>query len=292
MKAKDFVGGRGKKVSYETEMFRIPTLLKPTVQLIGLQFRLQWDGLSDPQGKNLISRLQLAIPNIEQPADTNKRNQISGKQKVPKPDSKYKEDEEDADADVDEIEEEESDQSDEQTIRDQAANMQKYLTNVRMLEREAEAAAVELSELRSRVKDLAADRDGWQASAEQWAVVAEQSQTLVDAMRLELVEARLQLTECQQDCKRDAVERQRLEADVIALQVNLADMREQVNNQAAQVEERYEEVEQRVVFPEVIAILQNAIKTPDQGGKYSRSNGSGVKKAVEQALKLLSSDNE
>lgn len=79
MERTEFIGGRGKKVGYETQMYRIPTPLKPTVEKLGLQFRLLWDGLTDPKGEKLISRIELAIPDKEQLAASNGANQISGK---------------------------------------------------------------------------------------------------------------------------------------------------------------------------------------------------------------------
>lgn len=73
----DFKGGRGKKAGYETQMYRIPTPLRPVVEAMGLQFRLLWDGLSDPQGEKLISRIQAAIPDSEQIGCSNGKNLIS-----------------------------------------------------------------------------------------------------------------------------------------------------------------------------------------------------------------------
>ncbi len=87
----DFKGGRGKKVSYETQMYRIPTPLRPTVERLGMQFRLLWDGLVDPTGEKLISRLNAAIPDPEQLADDNGKNQISGKSEAAISDIKYAE---------------------------------------------------------------------------------------------------------------------------------------------------------------------------------------------------------
>lgn len=80
MKESEFRGGRGKRVEYATEMYRIPSALKPTVQNLGRQFRLLWGGLSDPTGEKLISRIEAAIPDPEQLGGDNL-----------KPDIKYKE---------------------------------------------------------------------------------------------------------------------------------------------------------------------------------------------------------
>lgn len=73
----DFKGGRGKKAGYETQMYRIPTPLRPVVEAMGLQFRLLWDGISDPKGEKLISRIQAAIPDPEQIGGGNGQNLMS-----------------------------------------------------------------------------------------------------------------------------------------------------------------------------------------------------------------------
>lgn len=87
----DFKGGRGKKVGYKTQMYRIPTPLRPTVERLGMQFRLLWDGLVDPTGEKLISRIEGVIPDPSLLSDSNTRNQISGKGKVAISDIKYQE---------------------------------------------------------------------------------------------------------------------------------------------------------------------------------------------------------
>lgn len=74
----EFKGGRGKKVSYETQMYRIPTPLKPTLERLGLQFRLLWDGLTDPRCEKLVSRVEAAILDPEQLETSNQENLISG----------------------------------------------------------------------------------------------------------------------------------------------------------------------------------------------------------------------
>lgn len=73
----DFKGGRGKKTGYETQMYRIPTPLKPVVEAMGMQFRLLWDGLIDPKGENLISRLEQVIPDPSQLKEATQDNLIS-----------------------------------------------------------------------------------------------------------------------------------------------------------------------------------------------------------------------
>lgn len=86
----DFKGGRGKKAGYETQMYRIPVPLKPTVERLGLQFRLLWDGLIDPRGEKLISRIEAVIPDPEQ-LDDDQKNLISGISSLDLPDIKFKE---------------------------------------------------------------------------------------------------------------------------------------------------------------------------------------------------------
>lgn len=73
-------GGRGKTAPYKTEMYRIPTDLKPIIMNLGMQFKRLYGGLSDPTGKKLISRIEAAIPDPDQ---------LGGDSL--KPDIKYKE---------------------------------------------------------------------------------------------------------------------------------------------------------------------------------------------------------
>lgn len=90
----DFRGGRGKKVTYETQMYRIPSPLRPTVERLGTQFRMLWDGLVDPKGEKLISRIEAAIPDPEQLGKLDEIDQISSKERQPILDIKNKEVEE------------------------------------------------------------------------------------------------------------------------------------------------------------------------------------------------------
>ncbi len=83
-----FKGGRGKKVTYETQMYRIPSPMRPVVEKAGLQFRLLWDGLTDPTGEKLISRIERAIADPEQLGENYNLNQISGNHLVSVPDIK------------------------------------------------------------------------------------------------------------------------------------------------------------------------------------------------------------
>lgn len=83
-----FKGGRGKKVGYETQMYRIPSPMRPIVEKAGLQFRLLWDGLTDPTGEKLISRIERAIADPEQLGENYNLNQISGNHLVSVPDIK------------------------------------------------------------------------------------------------------------------------------------------------------------------------------------------------------------
>lgn len=53
-------GGRGKKAPYDTEMYRIPTLIKETVQLLAMAFRRAYDNdIISPS--HLLNQVQATI---------------------------------------------------------------------------------------------------------------------------------------------------------------------------------------------------------------------------------------
>lgn len=57
----DFRGGRGKRAPYQTVMYRIPAPIKPVVEMMGHAYRLLADGVADPNGEQLIKRVEDAI---------------------------------------------------------------------------------------------------------------------------------------------------------------------------------------------------------------------------------------
>lgn len=141
----DFKGGRGKKTGYQTEMYRIPSPVRPVIEKLGMQFRLLWDGVSDPKGEKLISRIEIAIPDCEQPLID---KLISSKEEVSISDIKYEDEE-----DTKEVEPDEPDTTDEQTIRDQADKNFKLLTENRMLDRELSEVRSQLASCKTLEKD-------------------------------------------------------------------------------------------------------------------------------------------
>ncbi len=141
-------GGRGKKAPYESQMYRVPVPIKPTVERLGAAYRLLAKGALDPQGKQLLSKVEDAITASTYPTD--KPDIKNGT--TAKPDIKNElDDSEDENEDEEELEEAEDL---EQTIRDQARKLQELIVDRRMLEREKQALDQELNQLHSRVGDL------------------------------------------------------------------------------------------------------------------------------------------
>ena len=139
----DFIkGGRGKRAPYETVMYRIPVPIKAVVERIGFTYRLLVDGVADPNGEQLIRRVENAIA-------------ATGYQPVA--------DKEDFDPDIDDP----SEPTDDEVIKDQAGIIQRLITEVKVLERElAEAQErrsqqeLELNQLRSQLEKIkASERD-------------------------------------------------------------------------------------------------------------------------------------
>lgn len=106
----DFRGGRGKRVPYKTVMYRIPAPIKPVVEVFGFAYRLLVDGVADPDGENLIKRVENAIAatGYEPKSDPVEKPQIS--------DEDDDSDNEDSDSDIDD----DIDETDEQLIRSQS----------------------------------------------------------------------------------------------------------------------------------------------------------------------------
>jgi hypothetical protein len=84
-------GGRGKAALYKTEMYRIPTALKPTIMTLGTQFKRLYGGLVDPTGEKLISRIEAAIPDLDQIGANGSKNMISSNEAEGIADIKYQE---------------------------------------------------------------------------------------------------------------------------------------------------------------------------------------------------------
>ncbi len=139
-------GGRGKKAPYESQMYRIPTPIRRVVERLGEAYRLSVEGSLDPQGRQLLKKMESAIASSTSLSSIlDIKNSITAK-----PDIKN-----DLDDSEDEDEEELEEAEDlEQTIRDQAKKLQELIVDNRMLEREKQALDQELNQLHSRVGDL------------------------------------------------------------------------------------------------------------------------------------------
>lgn len=124
----DFKGGRGKRAPYQTVMYRIPAPIKSAVEMMGHAYRLLVDGVADPNGEQLIKRVEDAIA-------------ATGYQPAPSAEN----DSEDFDLDIDDN----SEPTDEEVIKTQAKMIQKLITEVRLLERELAEANEQRSSARS-----------------------------------------------------------------------------------------------------------------------------------------------
>lgn len=279
----DFKGGRGKKVSYETQMYRIPTPLRPTVESLGLQFRLLWDGLVDPTGQKLISRIEAAIPDPEQLANGNGHNLISGKAVVAIPDIKYR-DQDDAEADEDDADED-SDPTNEQTIREQAAKIRDYVTQIKFLDKEL-AAAREHGKRSGLERELQIALDAAQKMETGW-----------ERDRQALKEREEDKKQLQSENERLLADQARADAAIKELSDQLDSKQSQLEDQAMKAEQWYtkakaaeEEIErlrsqlqpQPAAAPEAIPLLQEALLLKaNAGGK--------IKDKIREALALLGS---
>lgn len=107
----DYKGGRGKRAPYETVMYRIPAPIKPVVELIGHTYRLLVDGVADPNGEQLIRRVEDAV-------------YATGYQPQSDP--------ENFDPDIDD----QSEPTDAEVIKTQVKMIEKLTTEVKVLERE------------------------------------------------------------------------------------------------------------------------------------------------------------
>ena len=142
----DYKGGRGKRAPYETVMYRIPVPVKPLVELIGHTYRLLVDGVADPNGKQLIRRVEDAV-------------YATGYQ----PAAAAESDDEEFDPDIDDN----SEPTDEEVIKTQVKMIQELTTAVKFSERELaelenqqSQQKAELNELRSQLEKVrAAERD-------------------------------------------------------------------------------------------------------------------------------------
>lgn len=138
----DYKGGRGKRAPYETVMYRIPAPIKPVVELIGHTYRLLVDGVADPNGEQLIRRVEDAV-------------YATGYQPQSDP--------EDFDPDIDD----QSEPTDAEVIKTQVKMIQELTTAEKVLERELaelknqqSQQEAELNELRSQLEKIrAAERD-------------------------------------------------------------------------------------------------------------------------------------
>ncbi len=139
----DFKGGRGKKAGYETQMYRIPTPLRPVVEAIGLQFRELWDGDSDPKGENLISRIKAVIPGSEQSGVSESKNLISDKE-------------------------------------DYEKQISGLLVQVETLEADAARSRFELAEAKDKIKSLQFQLEDQARKAGEWHDKAKEAQTLAE----------------------------------------------------------------------------------------------------------------
>lgn len=134
----DYKGGRGKRAPYETVMYRIPVPIKPLVELIGHTYRLLVDGVADPNGEQLIRRVEDAV-------------YATGYQ--PEPDNE----------DFDSVIDDPSEPTDDEVIKDQARIIERLTTEVKVLERElAEAQErrsqqeLEINQLQSQLEKIKA----------------------------------------------------------------------------------------------------------------------------------------
>jgi hypothetical protein len=125
----DYKGGRGKRAPYETVMYRIPLPIKPVVELIGHTYRLLVDGVADPNGEQLIRRVEDAV------YATGYQPQSDG---------------EDFDPDIDDP----SQPTDAEVIKTQVKMIQNLTTEVKVLEREAAEAQERRSQQELEINQL------------------------------------------------------------------------------------------------------------------------------------------
>lgn len=125
----DYKGGRGKRAPYETVMYRIPAPIKPAVELIGHTYRLLVDGVADPNGEQLIRRVEDAV-------------YATGYQ--PQSDS------EDFDPDIDDP----SEPTGAEVIKTQVKMIEKLTTEVKVLEHEAAEAQERRSQQELEINQL------------------------------------------------------------------------------------------------------------------------------------------
>lgn len=120
--------GRGKKAPYKSQMYRIPTPIRPVVERLGEAYRLSVEGSLDPQGRQLLEKVEsamlkaVALWTIASSTSPSNKLDIKNSQ-IDKPDIKNELDQEEPEEDEEELDEAEDL---EQVIRDQAKKLQDF----------------------------------------------------------------------------------------------------------------------------------------------------------------------